>query len=89
MKARLISYDLTNLIQWKKVAVNRKLFGYIEYSNNSKYKYKRKGILEYIPHIKVAKSVIIVREANFPQLIKNLKCKYKSYKIDIPKFILH
>ncbi len=89
MKARLVSYDLTNLIQWKKVAVNRRLFGYLEYSNNSQYKYKRKGILESIPHIKVAKSVILVKETDFAKLAKSLKCKYKSYKIDINESILH
>lgn len=89
MKARLVSYDLTNLIQWEKVAVNRRLFGYVEYSNNSKYKYIRKGILNSIPHIKVARSVIIIMETDFPKLVKNLKCKYKSYKIDIPKLLLH
>lgn len=89
MKARIVSYDLTKLLQWKKVEVNRRLFGYLEYSNNSKYKYRRKGILKSIPHIKVAKSVIIVKETDLPKLVKNLKCKYKSYKIDINRSILH
>ena len=88
MKAKLISYNLTNLLQWKKVGINRTLYGYTEYSNNSKYKYKRKGILQSIPHIKVAKSVIIIRDKDYPKFIKNLKCKHKTYDISLPASIL-
>jgi hypothetical protein len=77
MKAKLISYDLSELPQWKKVEINRKLFGYTEFSNHSKYRYKREGILKNIPHIKIAKSVIIIKETDFRKIIKNLKCKYK------------
>jgi len=83
MKAKLISYDLSKLPQWKKVEINRKLFGYTEFSNHSKYKYKREGILKNIPHIKIAKSVLIVKKTDSRKVIKNLRCKYKSYKIDI------
>ncbi len=92
MKAKLICYDLTSLEQIKKVEVKRALFGYTEYSNNAKYTYKRKGILENIPHFKLTRAVIIVSSKNEKQVIKVIKdwkVKYKSFNIEINKSMLH
>jgi len=92
MKAKLISYDLSKLDQIKKVIVKRQLFGYTEYSNNSKYTYKRKGVLEEIPHIKVARAVIIVQNKDKNKVIKvvkGVKGKYTSFDIEIKGSLLH
>jgi len=92
MKAKLISYDLSDLDQIRKVFVERQLFGYTEYSNNSKYTYKREGLLEKIPHIKLARAVIIVNrkdEKRVVDIIKKVKGKYKSFNIEINKSMLH
>lgn len=92
MKAKLICYDLSNLKQIKKVEVKRILFGYTEYSNNSKYTYKREGILKNIPHFRPARAVIIVaiKDGNrVIKAIKDLKGKCKSYDIQVGRAMLH
>jgi len=92
MKAKLISYDLSKLSQIKKVIVKRQLFGYTEYSNNSKYTYKRKGVLEEIPHIKVARAVIIVCNQDaqkVEKVIKSVNGKYQIFTIEVKSSMLH
>lgn len=92
MNAKLICYDLKKLSQVKKVDVNRALFGYTEYSNNAKYTYKRQGLLEKMPHLRLAKAVIIVENKNGNKIIRTLKknkAKYKMFSIMVSKSILH
>jgi len=92
MKAKLICYDLSRLNQIAKVEVKRALFGYTEYSNNSKYTYKREGILKNIPHLRPARAVIIVSNKDEKQVIgvlKDWKGKYKSFNIELNKSMLH
>lgn len=92
MKAKLICYDLSKLNQIKKVEVTRKLFGYTEYSNNSKYTYKRKGILEEIPNLRLARAVIVVQNSSKDRVIKVLKgvkAKYKLFNIRVNRSMLH
>ncbi len=89
MDAKLICYDLSKLSQIKKVEIKRALFGYTEYSNNAKYTYKRKGILDTIPSIKPIKAVIIVQKCDEKLIINSLKkygAKYYQYDVDILKF---
>jgi len=89
MEAKLICYDLSKLSQIEKVEVKRALFGYTEYSNNSKYTYQREGILNKVPSIKPIKAVIIVKNGDEKPIVKSLR-KYKAkcyiYDVDIPKF---
>jgi len=89
MEGKLICYDLSKLSQINKVEVKRALFGYTEYSNNARYTYKRKGILNQIPAIKPIKAVIIVQNGDEKLVVKYLKkykAKYYMYSVDIPKF---
>ena len=89
MEAKLICYDLSKLSQIEKVEVKRALFGYTEYSNNSKYTYQREGILNKVPSIKPIKAVVIVKKGDEKLVVKSLR-KYKAkchiYNVDIPKF---
>ena len=92
MKAALISYDLSKVSQIGKVIVKRQLFGYTEYSNNAQYTYKRKGVLSEIPHIKLARAVIIVKNKDKNKVInviKSVKGICKSFNIDVSKSMLH
>lgn len=89
MEAKLICYDLSKLSQINKVEVKRGLFGYTEYSNNSKYTYNREGILNKTESIKPIKAVIIVKngdEIPILKLLKKYKAKYYIYSVNIPKF---
>ena len=91
MKAKLICYDLSHLSQIKKVEVKRALFGYIEYSNNSKYKYQRRGILEDIPHYKLTKAVVIVSmrdEKKVTKILNKFRAKYLLFDIEVKKSLL-
>ena len=92
MKARLISYDLSKVNQIGKVMVKRQLFGYTEYSNNAKYTYKRNGVLSEIPHIKLARAVIIVKSKDafiVEKVIKSVKGKYQTFPIEVKSSMLH
>jgi len=92
MKAKMICYDLSKLDQIKKVDVKRVLFGYTEYSNNAKYTYKRKGVLDDIPHFRPAKAVVIVESKYGNKVLKALKsnkAKCKVYNINVNKSMLN
>lgn len=92
MKARLISYDLSKVNQVGKVIVKRRLFGYTEYSNNAQYTYKRKGVLSEIPHIKLARAVLIVKIKDalaVEKVIKSVKGKYQTFPIEVKSSMLH
>ena len=53
----------------------RKLYGCKDKSNYGKYTYERKGVLDEIPHIKLARAVIIVRNEDKEKLLEFLKGK--------------
>ncbi len=68
LKGRKNSLDLT-----------RKIYGYIDSSNNGKYKYKRKGILSGIKYEKIANGVFWIDPKYEVQVIKELlKLKIKA-----------
>jgi len=78
---------MSHLDQQKKVLAKRLLFGHTEYSNNSKYTYKREGLLEKIPNIKLARAVVVIRPSDEQEVIKvlkQIKAKYSSYDIIFP-----
>jgi len=56
----------------------RKLFlGYNDFSNRGQYRYFRKGLLSEIPHIKIIRAVIIVRDDDCDRVVEFLK-KYNA-----------
>jgi len=88
MKAKLIVYKIANLKQSAKVKFNREFFGGIETSNNSKYKYKKEGILGKILYVKLAKSVIVVMKKDFDLIsdfLSKMSAEFKVYDIDVKK----
>lgn len=92
MKAKLIAYDLSKVNQVGKVLVKRLLFGYTEYSNNAQYIYQRKGFLSNIPHIKLARAVIILKNKDAPvveKAIRSVKGKYRTFTIEVKSSMLH
>ncbi len=62
--------------------LHRRLYGYIDYSNNGRYKYERKGLLSRINHVKVNKATISVNDAEaliIINLFKKLGVEYKTF----------
>ena len=68
----LISYKLNKLPSQERCKIYRKLNGWKDKSQHSKYTYDRKGILSSIPHIPVNRCVLIVRNENASKIISFL-----------------
>lgn len=86
MRAKLICYTLGNAGHQTRSRFKREFFGYIDKSNNNQYRYKRKGLLTEVPHIKPIRSAVIVKAKDEPKIIKFLKkfkAKIKAYWIII------
>lgn len=91
MKAVLFCYSLDKLSNAKKVELVRNLTGYMEYSNNSKYRYKKEGILESIPSYRPIRGVIVVESKNknkVTKLLKNFNVVYQTFNTTVPGKIL-
>jgi len=91
MKAKLIAYDLSGLSQDYKVRVNRKLFGYTEYSTYGKYQYEREGVLDKVPHLKILRGGIIVKKEHHKQvtsILDKYNADYQIFDIIIEKSVL-
>ena len=92
MKAKLIIYDLLKLEQYHKVLVNRALFGFTDNSNKGSYLYKRGGVLSNLPHLRLIRGVIIVKDKDSNRVISVLqsyKVKPKVFDIVIKSSMLH
>jgi len=92
MKSKLIVYELSNLDQYHKVLVNRTLFGYLDNSNKGAYQYRRVGILDKIPHLKLLRGAIIVRDKDQSKVVlalKGHKVQPKVFDIGVKQSMLH
>ena len=78
MKAKLIVYELTKLEQYHKVLVNRALFGFIDNSNKGSYIYKRGGVLSNLPHKRLIRGAVIVKNKDSQKVISVLR----GYKVN-------
>ncbi len=61
----------------KSVQISRALNGYKDRSNHGEYTYEREGLLEKIPHRKITKNVILLKEEDHEKLIEILE-KYEA-----------
>lgn len=51
----------------------REFYGYMDKSNYGKYQYRRKGLLDRIPHIKLIRGAIIIQKGNCNKVTQFLK----------------
>jgi hypothetical protein len=77
----IICLDLKQCAESQRTAIQRGLSGYIDYSNKGAYKYKRKGILDEISHLRLNKGVIVVEPKNKKRVTTLLKKNNATYKI--------
>ncbi len=75
MSYEIIAYKPPN--KSKSVQISRALNGYKDQSNHGEYTYERKGLLEKIPHRKLTKNVILLKEKDHEKLIQILE-KFKA-----------
>ena len=77
MKAKLVAYELSKLDQYHKVLVDRALFGYTDNSNKGDYQYERKGVVSDIPHFRLLRGAIIVKNKD----LKRINSVLKKHKV--------
>ena len=59
----------------------RALYGYVDKSNKGEYEYERPGFLDKIPHVKLIRGVIIVREVDARRLVRFLRSYGAEYYV--------
>jgi len=53
----------------------REFYGYVDRSHYGKYRYKRKGLLDEVPHLSPARSVVIMMSVDAEKVISFLKSR--------------
>ena len=81
MKALLISYDLKSANINQKTTLHQTLYGYTDHSNSGKYKYKREGLLNKYPCIKLNRGVFIIDNNYKNKILPILKKNGATIKI--------
>lgn len=86
MKAKLITYTISKQPISAQNQLRKQLIGHNDTSHKGKYKYRRDGLLDKIPHLKPSRSTIIAPLNESKQIIRLLN-KYnatiKTYDIQI------
>ncbi len=79
----ILFYGFGSIEPKKRLEFNRKLYGYIDYSNNGQYTYFRKGILNPNKYEKLAKSVLLLakKPRGLISLLKNYNANYRIFKV--------
>ena len=76
-KVSIIRYSLSKVDLGQKTAIQRALNGYVDYSNNQSYTYKRQGLLEQIPCKNIGRGVILVETKDKNKVVSILR-KHKA-----------
>jgi len=86
MEAKLVSYTTEKLNHSEKSILSKRLYGYIDKSNSSRYTYKREGLLDSKSHIKISKNTFIISLSDWPPIkdeLENKKANIKEWDIII------
>ena len=80
----IISYSLAG--RKNALELTRKIYGYTEFSNNSRYKYQREGILSNVKYDKLSRGSILISKADEKKVVSgfvklNLKIKVLTINI--------
>ncbi len=74
MRGRLIVFKLYGRVKHAEVMrFCKQFYGYTDYSNRGRYRYFRPGFLSGIPHVRVMRNVVLVREEDGPRVVEFLK----------------
>ena len=79
VKKVIIAYSLKDVK--KPLKITRKIYGYTEFSNYSKYKYERTGILSNIKYEKLFRACIMINEKDANEIIEEFKKVPSGHKI--------
>lgn len=78
IKYFVVIYGLKRSSAKQKTRIQRELYGYIDYSFNKKYKYKRKGLIEELGGKKIKRSVVAIPYKNSKNRKKLLNILVKN-----------
>ena len=81
MKAVIVSYTLENAKPHQKIIIHRLLYGYTDFSNNSSYTYKRKGLIEHYSGTKLNRGVFVIPAKHKDKIIPLLRKNKASIKL--------
>jgi len=74
MRGKLIVFKLFGRARHAEIMrLCRRFYGYTDYSNRGRYRYRRPGFLSRIPHVRVIRNVVLVREEDGPRVVEFLK----------------
>ena len=88
MEAKIITYSANHLSIAQQNQLRKKLNGHNDRSHGGRYKYRRRGLLDQIRHIKPNRSTIIAPKKEAEDIIKLLRqfqAKIESYNIQIAR----
>jgi len=91
-KLSIISYDLRKCTRTERSSIQRAINGYVDYSFNQKYKYKRKGLIEEISNIYLNNGVIIVLSKDklkITSVLRKNKARVKVINLYSKNLLLH
>lgn len=86
MKAKIIFYSQKEINPNTRTQFKKKLTGHNDSSHGGKYKYKIKGILDDIDHIKPCNAALIIKNEDFKkitELMNQFNIKYTIYNLNI------
>lgn len=87
MKAKIIFYSQKEISPKQRTKFKKELAGHNDASHGGKYKYRIKGLLDRIRHIKPANAVLILKKEDCKEvtnLMKKYSVDYVVYDIEIP-----
>lgn len=73
MKAKLFTYSTEKLDPTERSILSKRINGYLDKSNKARYTYKRQGIVEKVPHIKITNKTFIIRNRDFSLINKEIR----------------
>lgn len=88
----IISYNLKKCTRTERSSIQRAINGYVDYSFNQKYKYKRKGLIEETPNIYLNNGVLIVLSkdrSKITSILKKNKAKARVINLYSKDLLLH
>jgi len=79
----ILVYGFNSINPKKRLEFNRKLYGYIDYSNNGQYTYFRKGLLNSNNYKKLAKGVILLdkKPRGLNKLLNHYNSNFRFFKV--------
>lgn len=88
MKAKAIFYSQKEITPKERTKFKKELAGHNDSSHGGRYRYRIRGLLDKIPHVKPSNGALILKSDDYKKainLMKKYSIAYKVYDIEVPK----